>query len=138
MRLKKERKWPEINAGDSISIEKLPFVTSPTTDIMKGIVISKTNRFSDTAVTILNVSANIINQQSLFIQSLYNSINIDFNLILQCEHGTPIIRRIIIYNPLIRNIKILQKAYIHEGKKRVRRSKIYYLLKRDPEEYTLT
>ena len=138
MKLKKERKWPEINAGDSISIEKLPFVTSPTTDIMKGIVISKTNRFSDTAVTILNVSANIINQQSLFIQRLYNSINIDFNLILQCEHGTPIIRRIIIYNPLIRNIKILQKAYIHEGKKRVRRSKIYYLLKRDPEEYTLT
>ena len=41
------------------------------------------------------------------------------------------------YNPLIRNITILQKAFIHKGEKRVRRSKIYYLMKRDPEEYTI-
>lgn len=33
--------------------------------------------------------------------------------------------------------KVLQRAFIHEGKKRVRRSRIYYLEKRDPEFYTV-
>ena len=53
------------------------------------------------------------------------------------QHGTPIVRRITIYNPLIQNVKILQKAFIHGGKKRVRRSKIFYMLKRDPSTYTV-
>jgi ribosomal protein L19 len=57
--------------------------------------------------------------------------------IAQSEFGTPIGRHIKLYNPLIKNIKVLQRAFIHKGKKRVRRSKLYYLMKRDPEEYTV-
>ena len=35
--------------------------------------------------------------------------------------------------------QVLEKAYIHKGKKRVRRSKLYYLWeKRDPKVYSLS
>lgn len=42
-------------AGDSIQIEKLPYITAKETDIIKGLVIAKTNRASDTALRLLNV-----------------------------------------------------------------------------------
>jgi ribosomal protein L19 len=41
------------------------------------------------------------------------------------------------YSPLIKDIKILQRAFIHKGKKRVRRSKLYYLMERHPDSYTV-
>ena len=75
---------------------------------MRGVVIGKYNKKSDTSLTILNVEA-----------------------------GTPVLRNIPIYSPLVVSIKILQKAFIHNGKKRVRRSKIYYLENRDVEAYTV-
>ena len=49
-------------------------------------------------------------------------------------------RRITIYGPLIQDIRVLQRAWIHKGKKRgkrVRRSKLYYLMERDPGQYTV-
>jgi large subunit ribosomal protein L19 len=46
--------------------------------------------------------------------------------------GEIIERRISLYAPLIQEIKVLQRAHIHKGKKRVRRSKLYYLRDRDP------
>mmetsp|Transcript_12724 Transcript_12724/g.18768 ORF Transcript_12724/g.18768 Transcript_12724/m.18768 type:complete len:89 (-) Transcript_12724:281-547(-) len=39
------------------------------------------------------------------------------------------------YSPVIMDIEVLQKARIHDGKKRVRRSKLYYLRDRNPDEY---
>jgi len=54
--LKAGRQYPEIRAGDSISIEKLPFITAQESHIVKGVVISVTNRLSDSALQILNVS----------------------------------------------------------------------------------
>jgi large subunit ribosomal protein L19 len=41
------------------------------------------------------------------------------------------------YSPLIRSIKVLQKAFIHKGRKRVRRAKLYYLRDRPPAETTV-
>ena len=55
----------------------------------------------------------------------------------QYEYGTPILRRIVLYGPLIKDVKILQQAFIHKGLKRVRRSRLYYLHDRDPSEYTV-
>lgn len=46
-------------------------------------------------------------------------------------------RRIPIYSPLIKDIKVIQKAFIHKGKKRVRRSKLYYLSDLHPKFYTV-
>lgn len=57
--------------------------------------------------------------------------------LLKVEYGTPIERRIILYNPLIQSIKVLQRAFLHKGKKRVRRSKLYYLKTRDPDQFTV-
>ena len=56
---------------------------------------------------------------------------------IQVENDTPMKRTILMYNPLITSIKVLQKAFIHEGKKRVRSAKIYYMLKKDPKTYTI-
>ena len=107
-RLKNNRVYPNVQPGDSVAIEKLPFMSSTEPEVIKGVIIAKVNRLSDTALTLLNV-----------------------------EHGTPVVRRIVMYSPLVVSIKILQKAFIHEGKKRVRRSKLYYLMNRDPEEFTV-
>jgi ribosomal protein L19 len=108
-KLKNGRVWPDIRAGDAIEVHKLAYVTAPRPDIIKGLVISKVNRASDTSVTIINN-----------------------------EYGTPVMRRLILYSPLIQNVKIIQKAFIHGGKKRVRRSKIYYYIDKDPKLYTIT
>jgi len=83
-------------------------MSSNETTQVKGVVISVVNRASDSSITIINM-----------------------------EHGTPVERRIPIYSPLVKDIKILQRAFIHEGKKRVRRSKLYYLKDLDPEKFTV-
>lgn len=106
--LRNGRVYPEIHAGDSVEIEKLLYVSSKEPFMIRGVVIGKYNKKSDTSITILNV-----------------------------ENGTPITRNIAIYSPMVVSIKILQKAFIHNGKKRVRRSKLYYLVDRDVEEYTV-
>ena len=84
------------------------YVTSKEPFPVRGVVIGKYNRKSDTSITILNI-----------------------------ENGTPITRNICIYSPMVVGIKILQKAFIHNGKKRVRRSKLYYLADREVEEFTV-
>jgi ribosomal protein L19 len=57
--LKSGRTFPQIRPGDSVLVEKMPFITSTDTDIIKGVVIAKTNRDSDTAIRLLNVSRNL-------------------------------------------------------------------------------
>ncbi len=49
------RAYPEIRPGDSISIEYVPFMTSKTTEFVKGVVVAKSNCASDTQVQLLNV-----------------------------------------------------------------------------------
>lgn len=53
--LRKGRDWGEINAGDSVLVERLPFTTATETEKFKGVVIGKVNKASDTAITMLNV-----------------------------------------------------------------------------------
>lgn len=106
--LQNGRSWPKIWAGDSVAITHLDYITSKEPVVMKGLVIAMVNRASDTAITMLQV-----------------------------EFGTPIVRRIVLYSPLVKDVKILQRAFIHDGKKRVRRSKLYYMIDRDPSEFTV-
>ena len=70
---------------------------------MRGVVISKVNRGIDSSFIIKDVLM-----------------------------GEVIERRISLYAPLIQDIKVLQRRFIHGGKKRVRRSKLYYLREKDP------
>lgn len=106
--LKKGRNFPEFRAGDSIQIDHLPNMSSNEPEKMRGVVIAKTNRYSDSSVTLLNT-----------------------------EHGTPFLRRIILYSPLVTNVTVLQKKFITKGKKRVKRAKLYYLMDRKPDTYSV-
>lgn len=54
--LKNGRDFAHIQPGDSVVVEKLPYITAKDADIIKGVVIAKTNRASDTAIRLLNVS----------------------------------------------------------------------------------
>jgi len=57
----------------------------------------------------------------------------DSNFILKEVYlGEVIERRIQTFAPLVKEIKVLHKAFIHKRDKRVRRSKLYYLRDRDP------
>lgn len=106
--LKKGRKFPEFRAGDSIQIDHLPHMSSNEPEKLRGVVIAKTNRKSDSSVTLLNT-----------------------------EYGVPFVRRIILYSPLVTNVTVLQKKFITKGKKRVKRAKLYYLMDRRPDSFTV-
>ena len=106
--LKKGRQFPEFRAGDSIQIDHLPYMSSNEPEKLRGVVIAKTNRKSDSSVTLLNA-----------------------------EYGVPFVRRIFLYSPLITNITVLQKKFVTKGKKRVKRAKLYYLMDRRPDVYTV-
>ena len=54
-KLKNGRDWGDIRPGDSVEVEKLPYMTALTPDIIKGVVIGIRNKFSDTGFTIINV-----------------------------------------------------------------------------------
>jgi large subunit ribosomal protein L19 len=58
-------------------------------------------------------------------------------LLSQIIGGVGVERRIPIYSPLLENIKVLQEAFIHKGKKPVRRAKLYYLRDRPDSQSTV-
>ena len=47
-------------------------------------------------------------------------------------YGLPIERRIPFYSPMIKEAKILERNFIFKGKKKVKRSKLYYFRDRNP------
>ena len=55
-RLKNGRNWGDIKSGDSIQVERLPYATAKDAEVVKGVVIAKTNRASDSTITLANVS----------------------------------------------------------------------------------
>ena len=76
---------------------------SASQETIRGVVLSRTNRGLETSCLLRDVT-----------------------------FGEVVERRIKMYSPLIQEVKLLQQAFIHKGKKRVRRSKLYYLRDRDP------
>lgn len=55
-RLKAGREFLNIQTGDSVAIQRLPHMSAATPDIIKGLVIGITNKKSDTALKLMNVS----------------------------------------------------------------------------------
>mmetsp|Transcript_346 Transcript_346/g.709 ORF Transcript_346/g.709 Transcript_346/m.709 type:complete len:195 (-) Transcript_346:106-690(-) len=47
-------------------------------------------------------------------------------------YGLPIERRIPMYSPMIKEAKVLERNFIFKGKKKVKRSKLYYFRDRNP------
>jgi ribosomal protein L19 len=54
--LKNGREWPEIKPGDAIEIERVEFVTAKDTYKIRGVVMGKTRRSSDSSLMVINVS----------------------------------------------------------------------------------
>ena len=77
-------------------------------DILRGVVVAVMKKFSDTSIRLLNN-----------------------------EYDTPVVRNITLYNPLIKDVTVLQRAFIHQGKKRVKRTRIYYMESKDPKLFTV-
>mmetsp|Transcript_33684 Transcript_33684/g.43238 ORF Transcript_33684/g.43238 Transcript_33684/m.43238 type:complete len:190 (+) Transcript_33684:143-712(+) len=100
--------FPDFRAGDAIEVTHYPYKTAPAPVTVKGTVISKVNRHLGSNFTVLNTVL-----------------------------GYPVEHQMNLYDPLLKEIKVLQKARIHDGKKRVRRSKLYYLRDRNPSQYSV-
>lgn len=41
-------------------------------------------------------------------------------------------QKIFLHSPLLQSVKVLQEAFIHKGKKRVRRANLFYLREKAP------
>mmetsp|Transcript_8670 Transcript_8670/g.13339 ORF Transcript_8670/g.13339 Transcript_8670/m.13339 type:complete len:205 (-) Transcript_8670:1085-1699(-) len=90
---------PDFRAGDAIEMELLFSVDSEKRQFAKGLVLGRVNRGVDSSVLLYCVVAN-----------------------------TPHIRSIPFYSPLVQNVRIIERNFLHKGKKRARRAKLYYLI----------
>lgn len=97
--------------GDAIEIESVSQggVDSIQREKIRGIVIGIVNRGLGSSVTVRDV---------LF--------------------GYPVERQIPLHSPLLKSLKVLEKNFLHKGKKKVKRAKLYYLRDRLPQESRVT
>lgn len=101
---------PQVHAtkfrvGDAIEIQQVAQGGINSTDLEKirGVVIGIFNKKLDTTVLIRDV---------LF--------------------GFPVERRVPLYSPLIKSVKVLEENFVFKGKRKVKRAKLYYLRDRNP------
>jgi Ribosomal protein L19 len=52
--------------------------------------------------------------------------------------GDPVDRKIPLYSPMVKNVKVLEKNFVFKGKRKVKRAKLYYLRDRLPQETRVT
>ena len=100
---KNGRDFSFIKPGDAIEVLRYTDTEKTKPVPIRGTLIAKHNRQHDSTIKLLNV-----------------------------ELGTPILRKIKLYSPKIVDVKVLRERHLHKGakrKKRVRRAKLYYLLK---------
>ena len=47
-------------------------------------------------------------------------------------HGEPVERKIHLFSPLVKSLKVLEKNFVYKGKRKVKRAKLYFLRERNP------
>lgn len=52
--------------------------------------------------------------------------------------GEHVERKIKLHSPMVKTLKVLEKNFVFKGKRKVKRSKLYYLRDRNPEETRVT
>uniref|UniRef100_A0A6S8Z0T6 50S ribosomal protein L19, chloroplastic n=1 Tax=Ditylum brightwellii TaxID=49249 RepID=A0A6S8Z0T6_9STRA len=98
--------------GDAIEIEMVSMGgvnSSANVDKLRGVVLGRSNRGLGSSVQIRDVM-----------------------------YGEPIDRQIMLHSPLLKSLKVLEKNFVHKGKKKVKRAKLYYLRDRLPVETRVT
>ena len=101
-------KIPDFVAGDAITVSYYSSLANKRKEHFRGVVLSKRNRGYGSSFKVIGSVGNT-----------------------QVEQNFPL------FSPLIDNIEILRKAHIHNGEKRVRRSKIFYLRDRPQSSYRI-
>lgn len=90
---------PSFRAGDAIEMDVNLDVDSKRPQKVRGLVIAKSNNGADSTVTLF------------------------------CDvRGTHVTRIIPLYSPLVKAVRVIQKAFLTKGKKKVKRAKLYYLI----------
>ncbi|KAG7393148.1 mitochondrial 54S ribosomal protein YmL19 [Phytophthora pseudosyringae] len=94
--------------GDSVEVQYLLSRTSSRVQRVKGVVLARRNRGTGSSFVIRNHIGGYGYEQKIFLHS-----------------------------PLLKSVKVLQEAFIHKGKKRVRRAKLFYLREKAPSFTTV-
>lgn len=101
----KPKVWnTKFQVGDAIELENVEEggVNAKTTEKIRGVVLG------------------------IFRKRLDHSV-----LIRDVVFGEPVETKIPLHSPLLRSIKVLEKNFVHKGKKKVKRAKLYYLSERN-------
>lgn len=53
-------------------------------------------------------------------------------------HGEPVERKVQLFNPLVKSLKVLEKNFVYKGKRKVKRAKLYYLRNRPDNDSKVT
>ncbi|KAG7398185.1 mitochondrial 54S ribosomal protein YmL19 [Phytophthora boehmeriae] len=94
--------------GDSVEVQYLLSRSSGRVQRVKGVVLARRNRGTGSSFVIRNHIGGYGYEQKIFLHS-----------------------------PLLQSVKVLQEAFIHKGKKRVRRAKLFYLREKAPSFTTV-
>ena len=98
-----------LKAGDAIEVKYMQNKTTKKVQLVRGVVLGKSNKGLGTNFKMRNIIG-----------------------------GIPVEWQYALYSPLLKGIRVLQEDFIHKGKKRTRRSKIYYLRDRPDSWSTVT
>ncbi|KAE8879960.1 hypothetical protein PF005_g7375 [Phytophthora fragariae] len=98
----------DFKPGDSVEVQYLLNRTSGRVQRVKGVVLARRNRGTGSSFVIRNHIGGYGYEQKIFLHS-----------------------------PLLQSVKVLQEAFIHKGKKRVRRAKLFYLREKAPSFTTV-
>jgi large subunit ribosomal protein L19 len=98
----------QVDVGDAVELEMINQGGAKTTlkrniDKVRGVVIGKFNRGLGTSILIRDV---------IF--------------------GIPIERKIQLFSPLVKSMKVLEKNFIYKGRRKVKRAKLYFLREKNP------
>jgi hypothetical protein len=86
-------------AGDSIQVERLPFVSSNEPEVIKGVVIDKRNKASDSSIMLVNseygtpvvrrIKVNIQIKRTLYCFVTYFGFAVHMNIIISSSDLIP-------------------------------------------------
>jgi large subunit ribosomal protein L19 len=109
---KKPAVWStDFRVGDAIEIDYVPQggINGNDREKLRGVILGRHNRGMDTSIYVRDV-----------------------------VYGEPVERKIPLHNPMVKSLTVLERNFVHKGKKRVKRAKLFYLRERKQAEYKVT
>lgn len=133
----------EFKPGDSVEVQYLLNRSGGKVQRVKGVVLARRNRGTGSSFIIRNVSvcrSFLVSVQTCLLVPILQLILFVYVLRdLDQQHigGYGYEQKIFLHSPLLQSVKVLQEAFIHKGKKRVRRASLFYLRDKAPNFTTV-